>query len=236
MSSRTRADCSVSSPRRAPEASRSYLRGRTPGHERGWSWCKVALLLPALQRAEQKHVGHGRRGDHTEAERDPRVRPRARIHGIASARGTALIIDPCLGTTGSVERVAEPCLPRIAKLAAPAPRFPCRHGCRISRPACRWSRAAARRLYVRSLSGRNRRPRAGSGGGPAKRYVRSSTTATTSRRRSSCRGPKTDRERTVDAAALAAHASSCRLAEVWSAIERAPRISAVVGVRDSTAR
>ena len=62
--------------------------------------------------------------------------------------------------------------------------------------------------YVRSLSDRNRRPRTGSGGGPARRYVRSSTT---SRRRSSCPRPKTDPQRTVDAGVVPGHTRSCRL-------------------------
>ena len=90
-------------------------------------------------------------------------------------------------------------------------------------------------LYVRSLSGRNRRPRAGSGGGPAKRYVRSSTTSTTVKTSIILPrpqdGPGTHRRRRRRSRSR----DSCRLAEVWSAIERAPRISAVVGARDSTA-
>lgn len=46
-----------------------------------------------------------------ERERALRVHPRARIHGMASAWGTPVVIDPRIGTTGSVERVAEPCMP-----------------------------------------------------------------------------------------------------------------------------
>ena len=93
-------------------------------------------------------------------------------------------------------------------------------GCRVK--TCYVARAVASRLYVRSLSDRNRRPRTGSGGGPAKRYVRSSTTSTTSRRRSFCPRPKTDPQRsTVDAGVVPGHTSSCRLAGLWSTIERA---------------
>lgn len=76
--------------------------------------------------------------------------------------------------------------------------------------------------YVRLLSDRNRRPRTGSGGSPARRYVRSSTTSTTSRRRSSCPRPKTDPQHTVDAGVVPGHTRSCRLPGVWSTIERAP--------------
>ena len=50
-------------------------------------------------------------------------------------------------------------------------------------------------VYVRSLSCRNRRPRAGSGGGPAKRYVRSSTTSTTSSRKALSADPQPARRR-----------------------------------------
>ena len=59
------------------------------------------------------------------------------------------------------------------------------------------SRDAAAPLgyYVRSLSCRNRRPRAGSGGGPAKRYVRSSTTSTTSSRKALSADPQPARRR-----------------------------------------
>lgn len=75
-------------------------------------------------------------------------------------------------------------------------------------------------VYVRSLSGCNRRPRTGSGGGPAERYVRSSMTSTTSRRRSSSAGPKTD---PADAQSMRRRSRSHELVParwVWSTIER----------------
>ena len=65
--------------------------------------------------------------------------------------------------------------------------------------------------YVRSRSDRNRRPRTGSGGARAERYVRSSTTSTTSRQSIILPSPKTDPQRTVDAGVVAAHTSSCRI-------------------------
>ena len=89
------------------------------------------------------------------------------------------------GTVGSLQR-GNALAGRRAPAALDPGRLP------VSEESGRAGTVTGIGVYVRSLSCRNRRPRAGSGGGPAKRYVRSSTTSTTSSRRSSCQALSAD--------------------------------------------
>jgi hypothetical protein len=83
---------------------RAETRGHCRSHERAAtsaSWRRRSASASAWRtaRAAAPRPDLYRRQCRSD-ERAPRVRPRTRIHGIASARGTALVIDPRLGKTG----------------------------------------------------------------------------------------------------------------------------------------